>query len=93
MTHRSRFLAAVVAATLSAAAWVLTLLEPQWFELLFDSSPDGGDASLETFAAVAVSALAGVVFSALGWREWKLGRRDEERGSPPRPAPAAARKT
>ena len=93
MTHRSRFLVALVAAMLSAAVCILTLVEPQWFELLFESSPDGGDGSLETLVAVAVSALAGVVSSVIGWREWKRDRRDEKRVGSPEPERAGARRT
>jgi len=78
MTRRIRLVAAIVAAALSFIACVATIIEPQWFELLFDESPDGGDGSLETLAAVAVSAIACVVFSLIGRREWRLARRGSE---------------
>ena len=78
MTRRIRLVAAIVAAALSFIACVATIIEPQWFELLFEESPDGGDGSLETLAAVAVSAIACVVFSLIGRREWRLARRESE---------------
>jgi hypothetical protein len=81
MTHRTRLVAALVAATLSAIACIATIVEPQWFELLFDESPDGGDGSLETLAAVAVSAIACVIFALIGRREWRLSRSDADRAA------------
>jgi hypothetical protein len=76
MSHRNRFIAALIAAFLSGVACVATLIEPQWFELLFDEAPDGGDGSLETIIAVAVSLVACVLFALLARREWRRGRRD-----------------
>ncbi|MGO4395230.1 hypothetical protein AB4Z46_28120 [Variovorax sp. M-6] len=77
MTSRIRLVAALVAAALSAIACIATIVEPQWFEMLFDTSPDEGDGSLETLIAVAISAIALVVFSLIGRREWR--RHVEER--------------
>jgi hypothetical protein len=74
MTSRQRLIAAFVAACFSAMVCVATIVEPQWFEVLFDSAPDDGDGSLETIVAVTVSAIACVVFSWLGRREWRKGR-------------------
>lgn len=74
MTRRQRLVAAFAAALLSAAVCVATIVEPHWFELLFDSAPDDGDGSLETIVAVTVSALACVAFLWLGRREWRKGR-------------------
>ena len=78
MIRRIRLAAALVGAVLSAIACFATIIEPRWFELLFDESPDGGDGSLETFVAVATSALACVIFSLIGRHEWRLTRRDTE---------------
>lgn len=75
MSSRKRFLAALLAALASGGACIATLIEPQWFELLFDESPDGGDGSLETIVALAVSLGACLVFSALARREWRGARR------------------
>ena len=75
MTSRKRLIAAIVAASLSAIACIATIVEPRWFELLFDSAPDDGDGSLETIVAVVVSAIACAAFSFLGRREWLRGRR------------------
>ena len=74
MSNRTRFVAALLAACISGVACVATLIEPQWFELLFDESPDGGDGSLETLVAVAVSLVACLVFAWLARREWQRSR-------------------
>ena len=74
ISNRMRFLAALVAACLSGVACLATLIEPQWFELLFDEAPDGGDGSLETIVAVVVSLGACVVFAWLARREWRRDR-------------------
>jgi len=74
MSTRKRFVAALIAALLSGVACIATLIEPQWFELLFDEAPDRGDGSLETIVAVAVSLLACALFALLARREWRRGR-------------------
>jgi hypothetical protein len=74
MSFRNRFGAAVVAACLSGAACIATLIEPQWFEILFDESPDGGDGSLETIVAVVLSLVACLAFVWLARLEWRRGR-------------------
>ena len=76
MSNRTRFVAALLAACISGGASIATLIEPQWFELLFDESPDGGDGSLETIVAVTVSLVACLVFAWLARREWRRGRSD-----------------
>lgn len=76
MFNRKRFVAAMLAACLSGVACIATLVEPRWFELLFDEGPDGGDGSLETIIAVVVSVAACMVFALLARREWRRGRRD-----------------
>jgi hypothetical protein len=76
MSVRKRFLAALLAACASGGACVATLIEPQWFELLFDESPDGGDGSIETMVAVVVSFGACLVFARLARRELRTRQRD-----------------
>lgn len=76
MFNRRRFVAAMLAACLSGVACIATLVEPQWFELLFDEAPDGGDGSLETIIAAVVSVAACVVFALLARREWRRDLRD-----------------
>lgn len=69
--HRLRLAIAATLALLSAVACIATLIEPQWFELLFDESPDGGDGSLETWFAVGLSAATCIAFSLVARREWR----------------------
>ncbi len=71
MFHRRRFVFEVSAALLCAAIFVLTLVEPAWFERIFDASPDGGDGSLEALVALAASFVAGVLCARLAWHEWR----------------------
>ena len=52
-----------------ACAFVGTLIEPQWFELLFDADPDGGDGSLEAWIALGCSLLSFVLFGGLALLE------------------------
>jgi len=80
MSSNKRVAAALTVAILSGLACVATLIEPQWFELLFDESPDAGDGSLETLIAVAVSLAACLLFGWLAWRERRRGRRDVAAG-------------
>lgn len=74
MRSRVPMIAYIAAACLSAVTSVATIIQPQWFELLFDEAPDDGDGSLETIVAVVVAALACVAFSLLARREWVGGR-------------------
>jgi hypothetical protein len=75
---RVRFIGSIAAACLSGATCIATLINPHWFELLFDESPDGGDGSLETTVAVVVSLGAGLAFAWLAQRE---RRRDSPKPS------------
>jgi predicted phage tail protein len=68
--HRHRFVLEVSAALLCAAIFVLTLVEPAWFERMFGASPDGGDGSLEALIALGASFVAGGICARLAWREW-----------------------
>jgi hypothetical protein len=78
--NRHRFALEVSAALLCAAIFVLTLVEPAWFERMFDASPDGGDGSLEAVVALVASFVAGVICARLAWREW-LRRPADSRGN------------
>jgi hypothetical protein len=72
MYSRARFSLTVTATVTAACAFVGTLIEPQWFELLFDARPDAGDGSLETWLALGCSLLSFVLFGGLAlfdlWR-------------------------
>jgi hypothetical protein len=70
---RLRFRSEVGAAAICAAVFVATLVEPQWFELLFDESPDGGDGSLEAMVALACSLVVGVICARAAQLEWRRG--------------------
>ena len=79
MSPRKRLVAALSVALLSAVACIALVIEPQWFELLFADAPDGGDGSVETVIAVAVSLVACVLFAWLArreWREWRQRQRN-----------------
>ena len=71
---RLRLAGATAGAALSALACLATIVDPRWFEHLFDASPDAGDGSLETAVAVIVSGLACAAFSWAGRRAWRKGR-------------------
>src|SRR5262245_12025166 len=43
MRSRMPMIAYIAAACLSAVTSVATIIQPQWFELLFDEAPDDGD--------------------------------------------------
>jgi hypothetical protein len=77
LSSRKGFIAALIAAVLSGVACLATLIEPQWFELLFQKAPDGGDGRLETLVAVVVSLAACLFFGLLAWRERRRGQREE----------------
>jgi hypothetical protein len=57
-------------AALSALLLVLTLLVPDWIEVLFHVDPDRHNGSLEVGIAVAL-AVATAVSSVLAGREWR----------------------
>ena len=62
-----------IEAALSVVACLLTLVTlvwPDWIELLFDESPDGGDGSAERAIAIAWL-LAAVLFGWLARRDWR----------------------
>jgi hypothetical protein len=70
MTYRPwRYAAEVAGALGCAAVFVATLVEPRWFELLFDESPDGGDGSFEAALALGCSLVLGLLCGRLAWRD------------------------
>lgn len=71
MNIRDRSYLEASAAAISAAVFILTAIEPQWFELIFNEAPDGGDGSLESVVALAVSLIAVVLFGRLARRDWR----------------------
>jgi multisubunit Na+/H+ antiporter MnhB subunit len=65
-TARKRFIAEVCAGVATAVATVLTLLVPEWIEVVFAVDPDHGDGSLEWMIAAGFG-LATVALAALSW--------------------------
>jgi hypothetical protein len=61
----TRFRIEAAAAVISASVFLLTLVEPHWFEVLFDEAPDGGDGSLEGWVALACSLALTFLFARL----------------------------
>ena len=59
----------VAAALVSAALFVLTLVDPQWIERWFDESPDGGDGSAERWIVGAGFLIAALLAAVLARRE------------------------
>ena len=53
----------------SVALFALTLVVPQWIEMLFDASPDRGDGSAERWVVSALFGLAAVLAAVLARRE------------------------
>lgn len=72
MFSRFRFALEVAAVVACGAIVVATLVQPRWFELLFDEAPDGGDGSLEGLVAIVSSLIAMSVFGLMAVREWRL---------------------
>jgi len=85
MNDKTKLLAEVVATFASAMAAIATLIEPQWFERLFDVAPDDGDGALETWLTVALCVAACAVFAwraALRVRRARVGARRPEQPAP-----------
>ena len=59
---------------LSIVGFVATLVEPQWIELLFDASPDGGDGSAERWLVGSAFLVAALIAAALARRERRRGQ-------------------
>lgn len=58
----------IAVALASALLAVLTFVEPQWIERLFDASPDGGDGSLERWIVGGGFLVAAAIAAVLAWR-------------------------
>jgi hypothetical protein len=58
------------AATISGALFLATLIRPDWIEVLFKVSPDGGSGELEWVLAIAFLAVT-VVAGLLARHEWR----------------------
>ncbi|MDT4983214.1 MAG: hypothetical protein QOF95_704 [Pseudonocardiales bacterium] len=65
-TARKRFRAEVCAGVATAIATVLTLVVPEWIEVVFGVDPDHGDGSLEWVVATCF-ALATLGLATLSW--------------------------
>jgi hypothetical protein len=67
----------------SAALLLVTLLWPDWLELVLHIDPDGGNGAVE-WVIVAGFALAAVVFLVVARADWQRARRlaQAERSSP-----------
>jgi hypothetical protein len=65
-TARTRFIAEICAGVATAVATVLTLLVPEWIEVVFGVDPDQGDGSLEWLIAAGF-ALATLALGTLSW--------------------------
>jgi hypothetical protein len=70
---RRRFWIEAGSAGMSALALVLTVVWPDWIELVFGIDPDHHSGSAE-WLIVAVCALFTVTFSVLARLEWRRGR-------------------
>ena len=71
--RRTRLRVDAVLASLSAFLLVLTLVVPDWIEVVFRVDPDGGSGELEWLIAGAC-ALGTVGFGLAARREWRLSR-------------------
>ena len=60
----------IVLSAFSAVSLVLSLVWPQWIEMLFEVAPDGGDGSDEWGITLGF-AIATVTLLALARREWR----------------------
>ena len=67
--RRMLYRAEVTAAVVSACLFVLTCIDPQWIETLFDESPDGGDGSLERWLLLTSTFVVAVIAAMLARRE------------------------
>ena len=61
--------AEIATSLFSAALFVLTLVDPQWIEALFDESPDQGDGTAERWIVGGCFLVAALLAAALAWRE------------------------
>lgn len=70
MSMRTRMWIEAALSALACLLTVVTLIWPDWIELVFDESPDGGDGSAERMFAIAWL-LAAVAFGWLARRDWR----------------------
>ncbi len=74
---RLRFWIECALALLSGALLVLTLIEPEWIEVIFKIEPDEGSGDLERMI-VALSLMVTIVFVILASVEWRRFKRQTE---------------
>ena len=66
---RKRFWLLAFSAALSAVLLLLTVVRPDWIEVLFGVDPDAGDGSVERLITIASFGLT-IAFTILGTVEW-----------------------
>lgn len=69
LDRRTAYRIEIAVAIGSALLAVLTLVEPQWIERLFDASPDDGDGSVERWLVGGGFLVAALIAAALARRE------------------------
>jgi hypothetical protein len=67
---RRRFWAESVTAAMAAVLALVTVVWPDWIEIVTDSAPDGGSGALER-AVVAGLAAAAILLAAVARAEWR----------------------
>jgi hypothetical protein len=70
---RARFWTEVVSGVIGVVLLALTLVNPQWIELVFKVDPDEGSGALEVGISVVVLAIA-VTSAFLARSEWRRAR-------------------
>jgi hypothetical protein len=78
---RLRFWIECALALLSGALLVLTLIEPEWIEVIFKIEPDEGSGDLERMI-VALSLVVTIVFVILASVEWRSFKSRQQSESP-----------
>jgi hypothetical protein len=58
-------------AVLTGMLSILSMIWPQWIELIFGLSPDGGDGSLEGLIVLFLFMLT-ILFFLIAYREWRM---------------------
>lgn len=75
MTPAIKIRIEIVVAGLSALAFLATMFWPTWFELLFESDPDGGDGTLERVVVLTLTGATAIVMTVLSGRNVARTRR------------------
>lgn len=70
MSLKTRVWIEAVLSAIAVVLTVVTLIWPDWIELLFDEAPDGGDGSLERLFAIGWL-VAAIVFGRLARSDWR----------------------